>query len=344
MRFRSVADLNQDILRNLHRIPPDIEAIVGIPRSGILPAALLSLCLNLPLADVEGFCAGRLLASGRTKKHAGLDRSLADMKHVLLVDDSINTGISMRSAQHLLQTARPDLRVTTFAAYGIDSEMKAADIVLAIAEKPRVFQWNVMHHKILESSCVDIDGILCPDPTSSENDDGPAYLRFLNESTPLHRPTRRIHALVTSRLEKYRKETEAWLAKSGIAYDQLVMLDLSDAATRRRNHAHGAFKAAYYKSSGASLFVESEPAQAQEIATQSRKPVLWLPGAEMIYPDRRAPLDPSRTIGRRSGRIVKRILRGMVGESVYAELRRDLRNPFDARSHVPPPSSSRGKR
>ncbi|WP_287086264.1 hypothetical protein [Mesorhizobium sp.] len=42
-------------------------------------------------------------------------------------------------------------------------------------------------------------------------DDGPAYEKFLSEALPLFGPTRKIGWLVTSRLEKYRNHTGAWL-------------------------------------------------------------------------------------------------------------------------------------
>jgi len=42
-----------------------------------------------------------------------------------------------------------------------------------------VFEWNALHHSNPERFCVDIDGVLCRDPTEAENDDGESYLEFL---------------------------------------------------------------------------------------------------------------------------------------------------------------------
>ena len=326
MHFRSIADLNQDILGNLQRIPRDIDVVVGVPRSGLVPATLISLYFNLPLADVEGFAAGRLLACGRTKQYEGLQLNHEDARHVLLVDDSVLTGVSIRAAREALIAAAPAMRITTLVVYGETTSGPGADIVLAVVKQPRVFQWNVMHHRVLGETCVDIDGILCVDPTSAENDDGPSYLRFLQTSAPLHRPTRRIYALVTSRLEKYRKETEVWLSTVGVEYERLIMLDLPDARTRREKNVHGTFKADYYRSSNARLFIESDIRQAREIAVQSKKPVLWLPGAEMIYHDGAPPWDPLYVARRRGGISAMRMLaRSLVGERMYLRLRGILR-------------------
>ena len=46
MNYRNIADLNNTILQRLHIIPRDFDLIVGVPRSGMLPANLLALYLN----------------------------------------------------------------------------------------------------------------------------------------------------------------------------------------------------------------------------------------------------------------------------------------------------------
>lgn len=72
---------------------------------------------------------------------------------------------------------------------------------------PRVFEWNVLHHPVLNDACVDIDGVLCRDPTPAENDDGRKYREFLSTVEPTIVPGQRIGHLVTSRLEQYRPKT-----------------------------------------------------------------------------------------------------------------------------------------
>ena len=53
-----------------------------------------------------------------------------------------------------------------------------------------------MHHLWLASACVDIDGVLCIDPTAEENDDGPRYREFLSCAKPLYLPTVPVGALL----------------------------------------------------------------------------------------------------------------------------------------------------
>lgn len=299
MQYRSFADLAHIIATQGHRLPSDIDLIVGVPRSGLLAGNILCLTRNLPLADLDGFIAGRTLAAGWTKRQVpGLAQG-AKPRHVLVVDDSISSGRSMREAREKLLAAGLDVRMTFCAIFGLPNvDHPEADIVLERVALPRAFEWNIFHHKQLERMCFDIDGVLCHDPDRSQNDDGEAYLTFLLEAPPLYRTTRRIGHLVTSRLEKYRPETEAWLERNGVEYDKLWMLDLPSAAERRRLGAHAAFKAEVYRKTDSILFVESEALQAREIAALSRKPVLSVAEHRIVHglDDRRtgAPARPVR--------------------------------------------------
>ena len=284
MNYRSLDDLNTTILRGMGLLPEDIDLIVGIPRSGLLAANLLSLGLNAPMADLEGFCEGRILSAGRTRRVRQLDRPPAAVRHALVIDDSISSGQSMRAARERVEAAGLAAKVTFAAVYGDRRHHPEVDFVFETVTQPRFFQWNILHHDILRHSCVDIDGVLCHDPTEAQNDDGENYAAFLDRAVPLFRPTMPIGRLVTSRLERYRGQTEAWLARQDIQYDELVMLDLPDAETRRRLGAHGSFKADVFRRSDALLFIESEHHQAEQIAAASGKPVLCTHCFELISP------------------------------------------------------------
>jgi uncharacterized HAD superfamily protein len=83
---------------------------------------------------------------------------------------------------------------------------------------PRVVEWNIFHNSIISNSCLDIYDVLCKDLTKEENDDGEKYIDFILNAYPLFIPTGKIFILVTSLLEKYRKETEVWVNKRNIEY------------------------------------------------------------------------------------------------------------------------------
>lgn len=320
MHFRSIHDLYLTVWRNLHVIPCDIDLVVGIPRSGMLVASMIALARNLPLADIDGLVEGRLLSTGHTRAQATADaRSL---RHALIVDDSSRTGDSMAEALEKLRPLSPPMRFTSCVAYGPMQPIDGLDIVMEQVPEPRVFEWNVMHHPIIERSCLDIDGVLCLDPREEEQD-GPLYESFLARATPLHTPKFRIGTLVTSRLEKYRAQTEDWLASNGIAYGELAMLDLPDAATRRKLQAHAPFKAEVYQGKDSPLFIESESRQAREIATMSGKPVLSLEGPQMFRPGLANLAAVKRNL--RSGNLLKEMAKAALGPSRIMRLKQRLR-------------------
>jgi uncharacterized HAD superfamily protein len=131
----------------------------------------------------------------------------------------------------------------------------------------------MFHHPLLTVSCLDIDGVLCQDPSEKQNDDGPLYKEFLLNAPPLFLPTLKVNALVTSRLEKYREQTETWLKKHNIKYDKLIMLNLRNKEERQKLAIHAKHKAEFYLASKCELFIESDYNQSIEIANLTGKAV-----------------------------------------------------------------------
>jgi orotate phosphoribosyltransferase len=281
VEYRSIADLSRLVAARAPEVAGQVDLVVGVPRSGLLPATMLALHLNLPMTDVEGLVAGRVLASGRRGPANPLDRG--ESLRVLVVDDSVQSGTQMRETRARLEEARLPHEYTYAAAYASRRGSEHVDLYFEMVSDRRAFEWNLFHHGYyLERACVDIDGVLCPDPTEDENDDGPRYEHFVATAPLLHLPTKPIGWLVTSRLEKYRALTEAWLDDQGIDYGQLVMMDYPDKAARVAAGNHGAFKASVYESTSAELFIESASWQAEEIARTTGKPVFCVETGSML--------------------------------------------------------------
>lgn len=332
MNYRSIADMNDAILQNLGRLPRRIDLVVGASRSGLLAANLLGLALNVPITDVEGLLAGRVLAGEPPRRTAAPSPAADAERTIVVIDDGADGGEAMRAAKERFAAGHVPGRIVTCAVFGATSDVPDVDVVLEAVPQPCLFQWTVFHHALLERCCVDIDGVLCCDPTAEENDDGAAYRGFLERATPMMVPTRPIGWLVTSRLEKYRPQTEAWLRAAGIAYRELVMLDLPSAEERRRANAHGGFKAKVYEDLDAVLFIESEHAQAEKIAELSGKPVLCLETNHLVEPAP-SPLSSRRALGALPRRIrlaktlpadrnsLKLAVRSMLGEAHWARLK-----------------------
>ncbi|WP_334656944.1 phosphoribosyltransferase family protein [Sphingomonas panaciterrae] len=336
MQYRSIADMNDAIVRNLYKLPSGIDLVVGVPRSGLLAANLLSLVANIPLTDLDSFLDGRMYSSGTSSKRAArLDRGFGEMRRILVLDDSIKSGDAMRRARERIAKAGIEAELIFAAIYGLESSHPDVDVIFEKVENPRLFQWNFMHHVVLEKACVDIDGVLCRDPTKQENDDGEAYRRFIAEAVPLLTTSRKIGWLVTSRLEKYRGLTEEWLRRQGIQYGELVMLDLPSKEERQRQRAHGSFKAEFYKRSTGTLFIESEHRQAETIAQISGKPVLCVETHQVYLPDPMTPAAmqqqfrnlPSRfkQTRRSTGAAFKGMARDVLGDRAFMALKAIMR-------------------
>ena len=279
MNYRTFSDLNELIIRRLYILPKDIDLIVGIPRSGMVPANLIALYLNKSLTDLDSFINGCIYKSGEREKKLDLDK----VKNVLIVDDSIASGSALNKCKNKIGDLESKYNIQYCCIYSIPEKTESIDYYFEIVPLPRYFQWNIMNHFILEKSCCDIDGVLCVDPTPEENDDGEKYRNFILNAKPLFIPKVKIGTLVTSRLEKYRNETEEWLKINNINYNKLVMLDLPDMAARKKANCHGSFKAKEYSKDKYMLFIESERSQAMEINRITNKPVLCTYDFKMIY-------------------------------------------------------------
>lgn len=279
MNYRNITDLNNIILKRLNIIPRDFDLIVGVPRSGMLPANLLSLYLNRPYTDIHSFLNGHIYKAGARSQFF----DISEFKKILVVDDSIASGSAMVEVKESLKHLESKFDIKYCAVYIIAGKEKMVDYFFEIVPLPRYFQWNILNHTTLEKACFDIDGVLCADPLPEQNDDGPKYIDFILNAPPLFIPGSKIGTVVTSRLEKYRKETETWLKANNIKYNDLVMLDLPDMAARQRANNHGDHKAKAYMAKPYVLFVESEYHQAVEINRLSKKPVLCTENFEMIF-------------------------------------------------------------
>lgn len=264
INFRTIGQLDRTIAANVPKLRAiGADAVCGIPRSGSLVASMVALRLQLPMVDLEsGHAYGR---SGKPGERP---------KRVMLVDDSLNSGRAMSRAMSTLVSRSPGIDVRKVVVYGpykpLDPPRVFPDLALEECHGPRVFEWNWTKHIRLPRWAVDMDGVLCRDPVKGENDDGPRYLQFIREAEPMYLPQRRVHAIVTARLDRYREETAKWLERHGVEYGALIMMEHATKAERMAAGGRGAWKAEQAKALGVEMFVESNVGQARTIAANAR--------------------------------------------------------------------------
>lgn len=256
MNFISFEQLERDVTQWAKDIPVH-RIVAGVEESGMRPA--------------------RLLAKRWRKKAVRLSDVIGqDGEGVLVVDDSLNYGGAMRRARSLANGSG-----FHFAAVYVAEPARASlvDYYCRVVPQLRFFQWNIWKHDVMATTCMDMDGLICEDFGEGENDDGPLYDSFMKKTKPLHIPQAKVAAVVTGRLEKYRKQTEAWLAKNGVSFGKLFMMPL-DTPAERRAYGIARFKSEIFSDPAFRLFIESAAAQAKEIAERTKKPVLLASGSE----------------------------------------------------------------
>jgi uncharacterized HAD superfamily protein len=271
MNFVSHHQMLEDVRAWSSELPTDLIAVAGVPRSGILPAAHLALHRNLHLITIDD------LINGRCPWQTPLRRGVPSRGEgrVLVVEDSVNTGDTIGAVRERLKGRSG---ILYGALYGNHPFPREVDVVFRHLAHPRCFEWNLFHSNQIEWAYVDMDGVLCADWTGQEEEEGLGWERYqkhLESASPRHLPSYPVLAIVTSRLEKYRPQTIAWLRRHGVRFRELLMSPHPSIAARRMAQDHALRKAEWYRRRPeARLFVESHPEQACEIWERTGRPVL----------------------------------------------------------------------
>lgn len=265
---------------------PQFDAVCGIPRSGMIPAGYIALRRNIRLVELTDLLREPLGAIGRapireTNPIVKYSRKVG--RRLLIVDDSSSdqsvtiTGLREKLADQL------SLDITYAAVYRA-SEKSKVDFYYREVPQLRMFEWNWFRHWQLKTAMLDMDGVICEDWAGPpEQNDDPVFREHLKTAKPLHVPDVPIRAVVTSRLERYRAETQRWLEQHNVHYQRLIMHPAKTPEARRKAGDHAQRKAASYLQNGDSaLFVESDIRQARIIHEQSKRPVLCTDTMEVL--------------------------------------------------------------
>lgn len=282
MKYITLSDMASVIYKNIHKIPHDIDLVVGIPRSGMIAASIISEYLNRPLVDIDNFCGGCVDGVGGCRLGYVKNRHT---RKVLVVDDTVAGGTAMKFTRQKLEMFGDKYEFLFMAVYAEGEGFVNADFYLEDVRRftnggviPVLYEWNVFHHHAqLMAKCIyDFDGVLCIDPPSDYYDVA-AYENYIANAIPKITPSVTIGVICTYRIEKYRDVTMKWLEANGVECNELVMFP---AHTRDERTNSGIspvqFKADYYKNKAPwmILFVESSDNEARQIHELTGKPVL----------------------------------------------------------------------
>jgi uncharacterized HAD superfamily protein len=261
----------QQLVEDCHafaRSLPPVRAIAGVPRSGMIPAALMALELNVPTIAIETLIE---------QEHPEIPLPRRGFKNrvqdgmILVVDDTCASG---RQADRLRELIKAPVQLA--AIYVEDRTRIAVDYYHAkLPAFAQFYEWTMLHDDNNRLILVDMDGVLCEDwHGGNEDQHVEQYVEFLANVRPRRIPTMPLRGIVTNRLERHRPETEAWLAKHGVEYGSLTMSPYATFAERDRANDAAARKAqAYLTDPTTALFIESDDQQALQIARRTGRPV-----------------------------------------------------------------------
>ena len=261
-----------------------IEGVVGIPRSGMIVASVVSNILHVPLYSIEE--GGLVLLSGRSRWGGWRMTNFKEGKGKLVViDDTVWQGAEMKRVKRILNNKHPEKSFIFSAIYVPEDEMRHVDFYSKVFERSEVpyLEWNFMSNVNIQKTILDLDGLICKDAPFSVLNNSNEYIKFIEEGIPTSYFPHRLpcHCILTGRSEKYRKITEKWLSKYGVLYKELHMhpnvtgeiLSLSELCE---------YKANFFSSCDAKLLVESNCGIAECINEKTGKPTLCLPEGKVF--------------------------------------------------------------
>ena len=245
-RLIQTVELVHQAIRFCDQIPPEIDAICGIPRSGMIPASVIATHLHLPLYSID---------RQRYVTNVGYGQRMyatPEPKRFLFVDDTVASGSAMKRLQAY--------KGVTAAIYVNPRATNKPDFFGTELELPHLLQWNLFNSGYVSRMAFDMDGVICRDLPLSKP---------LETALPYHLPRRaELPAIITGRLESDRAVTETWLKRFGIRCKRLIMFPGTN-SDRMKPRAISDYKAREFSKLELDWFVESCPIQSSEIAERT---------------------------------------------------------------------------
>lgn len=146
INYVNVADLNKLLLKKLSILPRKFDLIVGLPASGLIPANLLSLYLNRPFSDLNSFLNGHIYKAGER----GSFFSTGDLKRVLIIDDCLRSGDTLKNAREKLKTLNDQFEFSFCVVYLQAGKESDVDYFFETTDQPQFYQWNLLRDGIRE--------------------------------------------------------------------------------------------------------------------------------------------------------------------------------------------------
>ena len=216
----TVEKMAYDTHQWIKEIPSDFDVVIGIPRSGLIPAAIIAGELGKPLTTPDLFLERKYWMSSAIPAMA----ARFFYNRVLLVDESGDSFHQFTPIYERLYKADPSISFIRAVQYVNKSAIREGKVDLwykafSRTSTPR-FDINLAHNDDGRTA-YDLDGVLCEDITLDHMKN---YDHFIETARPYRIPVYPIKCIITGRNEKYRDATVKWLRKYHVLYRSLHML------------------------------------------------------------------------------------------------------------------------
>lgn len=215
------------------RTLPRCDVVIGVLRSGMIPAMVISSELGIPFSTANLYRQGDVFRSNQDvfnnviqmiwngvsdddlERYIQFNSTLEGKvgNTVLVVDDTINTGGNM---QKIVATMPSDLHINFGAVISSKEYVNSEWLNHIQLPRDRYGEWNMAVADI-GSVVSDMDGVFCENPPVE------GYEAWIKDPRPLFLSQHPIAVIVTARNERYRDVTEAWLKKYHIQFGKLEM-------------------------------------------------------------------------------------------------------------------------
>lgn len=235
----------------MHELLPKVLAlnptsIIGVARSGLIPATVLACQLNIPLFTVSQHRPTEIHFAGLGTRSLMLESDLGERP--LIIDDTVHSGRSMKRFSKYLRAA----------VYIKPGTERFVDAFAEYLDTPHILEWNIFNSPYITRCGVDMDGVLCKDCPDIVDDDSTRYrdwLSIVDVRYPAQYST--ILAIISARMEKYRDITVEWLERHKVRYQHLILCPATTLAERAQMNI-AVWKAEWADRLGCDIFIESD--------------------------------------------------------------------------------------
>ncbi len=233
------------------------DAVVGIPRSGMVPASMAALELGVPLWTMAKHGASQL-STGLRLQQSAVDKRKA--QRLLILDDSSASGAQMRLAREAMSLPHLKHLDVTYASVIVTPRgRRNVDLHHAVIELPHWFEWNFFGNaKMLREfrTCVEL-GVM-----RKEENLAWTVPRFTHITTLLSDMPSTDHNVEAIR---------SWMLQHDITCDNLV---LRPEAIQVGSEEHITWKAKQASFYASGLYVAEHAEQAASLTRHKNKLVL----------------------------------------------------------------------